>query len=82
MDNNEAKEKFLKIAYKKALIDKDMTLIKIYRQKYITFGKEDLYYYNMLIGYNYWASLTDQEAERVLDNFLYQVECMGVKRPL
>lgn len=71
MDRDEAKEKYLSIAYKRLLIDKDACLISILRQRYITFGKTDFYFFNTITSYNQWSQYSDYNAETYLLDLFY-----------
>ena len=56
------RERLLVIAYKRAVCNKDTTLLTLLRSKYITVGHEDIFLDNHTIKITYFLSLTDQEA--------------------
>ncbi len=80
MSKEDAREKFLRIAYKRRLINNDPIYLNILREKYVTFGKNELYFYNQIISYGYWVAVTDATAEFFLDSLLRKSVALQVRR--
>jgi hypothetical protein len=68
-DVDRAKEKYLAIAYREAMVDQNNLLLNILREKKVIFGPTNIYIYNCIITYSYFLERTDIDAR----SLLYQV---------
>lgn len=68
-----AREKYLTIAYKCALVNKDKVFLNLLRNNYITFGAEDMYLYNCVVSYSYFMLQSDAESLEFLAMIVHRI---------
>lgn len=74
----EAKEKFLVIAYKVMVLEKNPILLNILREKKVTFGSRDIYFYNCIIRYDYFLLMNDSEAQQFIWKMIWNLSIPDV----
>ena len=74
------REKYLVIAYKCVVVNKDPIFLNILRENYVTFGKNVVYFYNYIIDNEKFLALSDHRLELELRSLLYNGASLKVKR--
>ena len=72
-DIDKAREKYLAIAYREAVVDQNVLLLNILREKRVIFGPTNIYIYNCIITYNYFLEKTDIDARSLLYNVILRL---------
>jgi hypothetical protein len=68
-----ARDRYLTIAYKAAVVDKNHLLLNVLREKMVFFGLESMYYYNAIITYSYFLDMNDTDAEKLLYHVTFKL---------